>query len=82
MELAAGAGGGGGAIWGLKDQNRKEHAYDNSDIFKREMISVWLKLVDDVKKFGRPSWKRLVDAVQVVDEPVAENIVKQPPWNN
>ena len=70
---------------GLRDSTLERIALDNSDKIdkcKREMISVWLKLVDDVKKFGRPSWKRLVDAVQVVDEPVAENIVKQPPWNN
>ena len=48
---------------------------------KIEMLQAWFDWVDNVEEFGRPSWKRLIDAVRKVDKPVAEDIEKKAPWN-
>ena len=45
------------------------------------MLQAWFNWVDDVEKKGKPSWLRLVDAVRLVDKPVADAIVKSAPWN-
>ena len=50
---------------------------------KTDMLQAWFNWEDNVEKkaFGRPSWKRLVDAVRKVNKQVADSIVKSAPWN-
>ena len=49
---------------------------------KTEMLQAWFNWTDnvDTEKYGRPSWKRLVDAVRIDDKEIADKIVKSEPW--
>ena len=42
-------------------------------------ITEWLKRNYDTKKFGEPSWRKLVEAVQDFDENLARKIAAQHP---
>ena len=55
---------------------------DKIDQCKREMLQAWFNWQDnvDMEKYGRPSWKRLVDAIPIDDKEIAEDIVKSEPW--
>ena len=50
---------------------------------KREMLSQWFSWADNVRKpeFGKPSWYRLITAVEQVKPQIAEEIKEAAPWN-
>ena len=48
----------------------------------RAMLQAWLKWEDnvDTPEFGRPSWKRLIDAIRLDNKQLADQIQKSAPW--
>lgn len=53
---------------------------DDVERCKIEMSAAWLRWEDDVQKKGRPSWKRLLDALGEVDAALAAGIESDAPW--
>ena len=70
----------------LRDAKLRKLKVDNrgngQDAFLLDMLRSWLHQNYDTKKFGKPTWRMLVNTLQRVEdcEPVAEEVLKQEPW--
>ena len=47
-----------------------------------DAIADWLKKNYDVRKFGRPNWRTLANAVQRIDDDLARTIARNHPKGN
>ena len=64
------------ATLGAISRDKKE-----TNACKREMLAAWLQWRDNVEQKGRPSWKRLLDALKRVNyAALAAEIECSAPW--
>ena len=65
----------------ILDRIAKENTNDVKGCM-RAMLLAWLKWEDnvDTPQFGRPSWKRLIDAIRLDNKQLADKIQKSAPW--
>ena len=48
---------------------------------KREMLAAWLQWQDNIEQKGRPSWRRLLDALKRINHAaLAAEIERSTPW--
>ena len=61
---------------------QQNNSGNDIDGCKTDMLQAWFNWEDNVEKkgFGKPSWKRLIDAVRKVNKQIADSIVKSAPW--
>ena len=52
-----------GIILGIPDNRLKAIKEDSPPDYLREMLSIWLQKNYNVKRFGEPTWVKLVEAV-------------------
>ena len=55
--------------------------HKETEACKREMLAAWLQWQDNVEQKGRPSWRRLLDALKHVNHAaLAAEIEHSAPW--
>ena len=59
-----------------------EEGRDRVDKCTSDMLNAWFKWNDNVDSpdYGRPSWKRLLEALDPIDHELAKKIESSKPW--
>ena len=57
---------------------RDNHPRDNSGALQ-DVITTWIRQEHNTKKFGLPSWQKVVEAIGEVDKSLARKIAKDHP---
>ena len=54
----------------------------NVEMALNDAVADWLKKNYDVRKFGKPNWRTLANAVQLIDDDLARTIARNHPKGN
>ena len=60
----------------------KANRMGNVGMALNDAVADWLKKNYDVRKFGKPNWRTLANAVQPIDDALARTIAKNHPKGN
>ena len=67
---------------GIKPGNIKANRMGNVKMALNDTVADWLKKNYNMRKFGRPNWRTLANAVQPIDDDLARTIARNHPKGN